>query len=60
MLRKRIYEVVEKAEGHDALSAAYDYSMIVVIVASLVPLAFKEDNTAFFIIDKITVVLCNN
>ena len=57
MLRKRIYEVVEKAEGHDALSAAYDYSMIVVIVASLVPLAFKEDNTAFFIIDKITVVI---
>jgi len=57
MLRKRIYEVIEKAEGHDALSAAYDYSMIVVIVASLVPLAFKEDNTAFFIIDKITVII---
>lgn len=33
MFRKRIYEIIEKAEEHDTLSAIYDYFMIVVIIA---------------------------
>ena len=55
MSRKRVYEVIEKSEGHDIASAVYDYSMIVVIVASLVPLAFKVDTSALKIVDKVTV-----
>lgn len=57
MSRERLYEVIEKAEGNDTVSAIYDYGMIVAIIASLFPLAFKTDNTAFIIIDKITVAI---
>ncbi len=55
MSRKRIYEIIEKSEGDDRLSTIYDIFMIVVIVLSLVPLAFKEENSIFQITDKITV-----
>ncbi len=57
MFRKRIYEIVEKAEGKDVVSAIYDYGMMAVIIASLVPLAFKSENTAFVVIDKVSVTI---
>lgn len=55
MTRKRIYEIIEKSEGHDVVSAVYDYAMILVIIASLVPLAFKTDTPVLNYVDKITV-----
>ena len=57
MNRKRLYEIIEKANYEDKLSAVYDYVMIVVIILSLVPLAFKTDNIVFQIMDKTTVVV---
>jgi voltage-gated potassium channel len=57
MVRKHIFSVVEKSDGNDIVSSIYDYFMIVVIIASLVPLAFKSENKVFFIIDKVTVVI---
>ncbi len=56
-MRKRIFEIIEKAEEHDIVSAIYDYSMIIVILASLVPLTFKTESTVFIVIDKITVCI---
>lgn len=56
-MRKRIYEIIEKSNPGDVLSSVYDYFMMAVIVFSLVPLAFKEDNTVFRIIDKVTVAI---
>lgn len=55
MMRKRIYEIIEVAEGEDKLSQTYDITMIISIVLSIVPLAFKESNVWFLTIDKITV-----
>ncbi len=57
MIRNRIYKIIEKSDGDDILSTIYDYLMIVVIIASLVPLAFKSENTVFYIIDKVTVII---
>ena len=57
MSRKRIFEIIEKSDGHDTLSAIYDYSMIVVIIISLIPLAFKQDTPLFFVADKVTVAI---
>ena len=45
MSRKRIFEVFEKAAVTDEVSIAYDLAMIVVIVISLVPLAFWTAKT---------------
>ena len=57
MTRKRIFKIIEKADYEDRLSAAYDYMMIVVIVLSLIPLAFKIENTFFKVVDKVTVAV---
>jgi voltage-gated potassium channel len=54
-MRKRIFEIIEKSNENDRASTIYDYCMIFVIVASLIPLAFKEDNLFFTIVDKVTV-----
>ena len=54
-MRKRIYEIVEKAEDNDVISHIYDVFMIIVIVLSLIPLVFKNEYTILNVIDKITV-----
>ena len=54
-IRQRIYEIVEKSSDNDKISKAYDYFMIVIIVVSLIPLAFKNDSLLFQVTDKITV-----
>ena len=52
-MRKRIFEIIEVANEGDRASTVYDSCMMVIIVASLVPLAFKETNTVFNAIDMI-------
>ena len=56
-MRKRIFQVVETANEHDVLSNIYDVFMMIVIIASLVPLAFKNDLPFFYWVDKIAVVI---
>ena len=56
-MRKRIYEIIEKSTENDKLSHYYDIFMIVVIIISLIPLAFKQDYLLFEIIDKFAVVI---
>lgn len=56
-MRERIFEVIEKADEKDRLSAVYDGLMIVLIILSLVPLAFKVETPFLFWIDKVTVAL---
>lgn len=56
-IRKRLFEVIEISSGDDLASSIYDYSMMVVIIASLVPLAFKQPVAAFTIVEKVTVVV---
>lgn len=56
-MRERIYQIIEKSDGEDKLSQVYDIFMMIVIVVSLVPLAFKEENAAFYWIDKAAMVI---
>ena len=56
-MRKRLFEIIETASENDKLSNIYDVFMMIVIVASLIPLAFKSENSVFFWIDKIAVVI---
>ncbi len=57
-LRKRIFEIIEIAEEDDKLSSIYDTMMMFVIILSLIPLAFKNTNILFEVIEKITVADC--
>ena len=52
-MRKRLYDIIEKSSGEDTASTIYDICMIIVIVLSLIPLAFKTEPLGFVLIDKI-------
>ena len=56
-MRKRIFEIIETSEGNDYASTLYDIVMILVIVISIIPLAFKQSNGLFRITDIITTVI---
>lgn len=55
-MREKIFRVIERSEG-DRFSSAYDWFMVVTIIASLVPLAFKENLPALDVLDKVCVVV---
>ena len=56
-MRKRLYEIIEVSQGKDHVSLFYDIIMMFTIIVSIVPLAFKESNNAFNIIEIITTVV---
>lgn len=56
-MRERIFEIIEIADEHDQASRIYDYTMMAAIILSLIPLAFKETNLFFTVVDKVTVSL---
>ena len=56
-MRRRIYDIIEKAESEDMLSRWYDRFMIVCIFLSLTPLCFKQSNAIFMAIDAITATV---
>ena len=57
MKRKRIYEVIEASKDGDKLSSIYDSCILITVIVSLIPLAFKEHTPLFSAIDKITVTI---
>ena len=52
---KKIYDLFFNEENNNKTNIIYNVLMILVIVISVFPLAFKESNLLFEIIDKITV-----
>ena len=52
-IRERIFQVIEPSGEGDRASRAYDIVMIAAIVISLVPLAFKETNLLFDVVDYV-------
>ena len=56
-MRKKLFSIIESAESDSKLSNVYDFIMMVTIVVSVVPLAFKETNSIFQWIDYITVTI---
>ena len=56
-MRKRLFEIIEKSNGNDKLSSIYDSFMLVVILLSLVPLAFKSSAYGFVVIDRVCVII---
>ena len=56
-IRKRVYEIIEIADDDDKVSSIYDTAMLIIIVISLIPLAFKTSNIYFEIIDKFAATI---
>lgn len=51
-MRKRIFQMINTSDGD-----AYDYLMIISIILSIIPLAFKETTPLFEMVDKVTVTI---
>lgn len=56
-MRKKIYTIISASDGSNKTSTAYDLFMILTIVASIVPIAFKQSNHVFIIIDRVCAVI---
>ena len=57
-MRKRLYEIIEPGHGSsDRLSTFYDVCMIVLIVVSLIPLAFKQETPFLAGLDRFCAAL---
>lgn len=56
-MRKRIYEIIELSQDNDCVSSVYDILMMVAIIISIIPLAFKQTYTFFYYTDIATTVL---
>ena len=52
-MRKKIYNMISGSKKDNKWSRFYDVFMIIVIIASLFPLNFKEEIDAFVILDKV-------
>ena len=57
MNREKLYAIIDGDTENNKASIFYNYFMMVVIIVSLIPLAFKSSNTVFNIFDKVTVVI---
>ncbi len=57
-MRKRLYEIIEVADETDKLSYFYDVFMLIAIMVSIIPLAFKQHTFKLFIYtDIITTII---
>ena len=59
-LRKRLLYLVESPDEENDENTTfdwYDIFMMIAIIASIVPLAFKSNNLGFRIVDKVTVII---
>ena len=55
MIRQKIYDIVELKEVNSLVSRLYNQFMLILVVISMLPLAFKEDYEIFAITDVVVV-----
>ena len=53
-MREKIFEIIEVDQNNNTASRVYDIVMMITIIASIVPLAFKEETQFLFVLDKVT------
>lgn len=54
-MRQRLFEIVEHCKESSLASKIYDLLMLVTIIVSIVPLAFREMNTTFLYFEAVSV-----
>ena len=56
-MRKKLYDIIEPRTEGNLLSRIYDLTMMITILISLLPLAFKEDYAVFNWLDSFTAFI---
>ena len=57
MRRERLFEIIEAADENDRASNLYDILMMITIVVSMVPLAFKKEHAVFTTVEQIATAI---
>jgi voltage-gated potassium channel len=56
-MRKKIFDIIDINNDSNKISNVYDIIMMITIIISIIPLAFKQSNIVFEYIDYITVAI---
>jgi len=56
-MREKIYKIIEVDNEDNKYSHIYDTTMMFIICTSMIPLAFKNTNTVFLIIEYVTTAI---
>lgn len=56
-MRDKLYGIVDVDRTDDRVSSIYNKIMLVAIIASIVPMAFKADTTVLRVVDRVTVAI---
>lgn len=56
-MRDKIYDIIKHSHHKGKIGEIYDHVIMAVIILSLVPLAFKEKNTLFYIIEYFSLAI---
>lgn len=56
-LREKIFSIIEVSTDDNLLSKIYDYFMMIIIILSLIPLAFKSTNKVFNAIEMFSTFI---
>ena len=56
-MRKKIFDIIETDKESNQFSNVYDIVMMITIIISIIPLAFKQSSIVFEYIDYITVTI---
>ena len=55
--RKSLYDIIEVNDEQNTISKLYDWMMMIVIVASIIPLAVRNANELTQMLDFVTVII---
>ena len=56
-MRKKIYNIIEPTKNITTIEKIYDIFMILVIIASLLPLTIKTHSTFYAILENVTTLI---
>lgn len=56
-MREKLFKIIETNQDDNRYSNFYDFTMMLVIVVSLIPLSFKETNDVFHIIEIFSTII---
>ncbi len=56
-MRQKIYNILEPTGEHSRVASIYNTILIIAVIASLVPLAFKETTVLLTVLDRIAVTI---
>lgn len=56
-MRRKLFDIIEPASDQNKASSIYDIIMMITIITSIIPLAFKNAHPVFQIVEYLTIAI---